>query len=71
MAGICSHQWVQTMPLENLRPLTDKNTIFGLLNDVEQWTLLDPVYKAYTKDLCGYAERGEKGMETPVRQLLC
>ena len=31
-----------------------------MLNDVEQWTLLDPVYKAYTKDLCGYAERGEK-----------
>ena len=22
--------------------------------------MLDPVYKAYTKDLCGYAERGEK-----------
>ena len=55
-----THQWVQTMPLENLRPLTDKALSFGLLNDVEQWTLLDPVYKAYTKNLCGYAERGEK-----------
>lgn len=55
-----AHQWVQTMPLESLRPLTDKTLSFGLLNDVEQWTLLDPVYKAYTKNLCGYAERGEK-----------
>ena len=55
-----AHQWVQTMPLEELRPLTDKSLQFGLLNSVDQWTLLDPVYKAYTKGLCGYAERGEK-----------
>ncbi|SNV74618.1 GNAT family N-acetyltransferase [Veillonella rodentium] len=55
-----AHQWVQTMPLEELRPLTDKLLQFGLLNSVDQWTLLDPVYKAYTKGLCGYAERGEK-----------
>lgn len=55
-----AHQWVQTMSLEDLRPLTDKTLSFGLVNDVEQWTLLDPVYRAYTKNLCGYAERGEK-----------
>lgn len=55
-----AHQWVNTMSLEDLRPLTDKTLSFGLLNDVEQWTLLDPVYKAYTKNLCGYAERSEK-----------
>ena len=55
-----AHQWVNTMSLEDLRPMTDKSLSFGLLNSVDQWTLLDPVYKAYTARLSGYAERGEK-----------
>lgn len=55
-----AHQWVQTMSLDDLRPLTDKTLSFGLITDVEQWTLLDPVYKGYTKGLSGFAERGEK-----------
>ena len=55
-----AHQWVNTMSLEDLRPMTDKSLSFGLLNSVDQWTLLDPVYKAYIARLSGYAERGEK-----------
>lgn len=55
-----AHQWVQTLPLEELRPLTDKTMEFGLLNDVSEWTLLAPVYEAYTKHTSGYAVRGEK-----------
>lgn len=55
-----AHQWVQTMPLEALRPLTDKNLHFGLVNAVDQWKLLAPVYEKYTKNLNGYALRGEK-----------
>ncbi len=55
-----AHQWVNTMSLEDLRPMTDKSLSFGLLNSVDQWTLLDPVYKTYTARLSGYAERGEK-----------
>ena len=55
-----AHQWVNTMSLEDLRPMTDKTLSFGLLNSVDQWTLLDPVYKTYTARLSGYAERGEK-----------
>lgn len=55
-----AHQWVTTMPLEELRPLTERSLHFGLLNDVSQWTWLAPVYEAYTKSLSGYAMRGEK-----------
>ena len=54
------HQWVQTMPLEDLRPLTDRSLHFGLLNHVDQWELLAPVYEAYTEGLSGFAVRGEK-----------
>lgn len=53
------HQWVQTMPIEDLRPLTDRSLHFGLLNNMEQWTWLAPVYEAYTKNLSGYASRSE------------
>ena len=35
-----AHQWVQTLPLDELRPMTDRSLHFGLLNSVEQWTLL-------------------------------
>lgn len=55
-----AHQWVQTMLLEELRPLTDKTLQFGLLQSEEEWQTLAPVYEAYTKGLSGYAIRGEK-----------
>lgn len=55
-----AHQWVQTLPLEELRALTDKTMDFGLIKDASQWPLLAPVYEQYTKDLTGYAVRGEK-----------
>lgn len=54
-----AHQWVQTLPLDELRPMTDRSLHFGLLNSVEQWTLLAPVYDEYTTGLSGYAVRGE------------
>lgn len=54
-----AHQWVQTLPLDELRPLTDKTMEFGLLEDVSEWTLLAPVYEAYTKNTSGHAVRGE------------
>lgn len=57
--GLYAHQWVQTMSLDDLRPLTDKTLHFGLLNDPAQWTLLAPVYEQYTKHLSGYAVRCE------------
>lgn len=55
-----AHQWVRTMPLEELRPLSGKELAYGLLADEEEWTLLAPVYEVYTKKLSGYAVRGEK-----------
>lgn len=61
-----AHQWVQTMPLEELRPLTDKTLHFGLLQSEDEWSKVSPVYEAYTKDLSGYAVRGE----TEWRRLL-
>lgn len=54
------HQWVETMPLEELRPLTDRTLQFGLLNEVDQWTLLAPIYEAYTQGQSGYSVRSEK-----------
>ena len=54
------HQWVQTMPLNDLRPLTDRTMHFGLINSVEQWSWLAPVYEEYTQGLSGFAVRGEK-----------
>lgn len=61
-----AHQWVQTMALEELRPLTDKTLHFGLLQSDDEWSKLSPVYEAYTKGLSGYAVRGE----TEWRRLL-
>lgn len=61
-----AHQWVQTMALEELRPLTDKTLHFGLLQSDDEWFKLSPVYEAYTKGLSGYAVRGE----TEWRRLL-
>ena len=54
------HQWVQTMSLEDLRPLADRSLHFGLINSVDQWTWLAPVYETYTAGLSGYALRGPK-----------
>ena len=53
------HQWVQTMPLESLRPLTDRELHFGLITETDQWRLLAPVYERYTRGTSGYAVRGE------------
>ena len=55
-----AHQWVQTLPLEELRALTDKTMEFGLIKEASEWPLLAPVYEQYTKNLTGYAVRGEK-----------
>lgn len=55
-----AHQWVQTLSLEELRPLTDKTLHFGLLQSEDEWTKLAPIYEAYTEGLSGYAVRGEK-----------
>lgn len=54
------HQWVQSMDLESLRPLTDRTLEFGLLTSEKDWKRLSGVYDGYTKDLSGYALRGKK-----------
>ena len=51
---------MQTLSLEELRPLTDKTLHFGLLQSEDEWTKLAPIYEAYTEGLSGYAVRGEK-----------
>jgi len=53
------HQWMQTLRLEDLRSMTERSLSFGLLNSVDQWRLLAPVYEAYTANLSGYAIRSE------------
>lgn len=54
-----AHQWVQTMPIEELRPLTDKELSFGMLRSPREWKRIAGVYETYTKGLSGYAVRGE------------
>lgn len=53
------HQWKRTMPLEELRTLTDRSLRFGLVTSGDQWELLAPVYEEYTKGLNGYSLRDE------------
>lgn len=55
-----AHQWTRTMALDELRPLTERTLHFGRVRSADEWTKLAPVYESYTKDLCGYAIRGEK-----------
>lgn len=53
------HQWKETMPLEALRPLTDRTVRFAFVNSADQWPYLAEVYEIYTKSLSGYAVRDE------------
>lgn len=55
-----AHQWVTTLPLEELRSLTDRTMAFHLLESSNDYAKLATVYEEYTKDLSGYAVRGEK-----------
>lgn len=53
------HQWKETLPLDALRPLTDRSLHYGFLTSPDQWQCLAPVYEAYTRHLSGYAVRDE------------
>jgi predicted acetyltransferase len=53
------HQWRETLPMEALRPLSDRTIHFGFLTSNDQWPLLAAVYDDYTQGLCGYAIRDE------------
>lgn len=54
------HQWKETLPLEALRPLTDRTVRYAFVNSSDQWPYLAAVYDGYTKGLSGYALRDEK-----------
>ena len=64
------HQWKETMPLEALRPLTDRSLHYGFINSTDQWHYLAPVYEAYTKRLSGYAVRGEASWRSHIEAQL-
>lgn len=53
------HQWQETLPLADLRPLKDSSLHFGFINSPDQWELLAAVYEQYTQGLSGYAVRNE------------
>lgn len=55
-----AHQWVQTMKLDDLRPLTSHELSFGMLRSPREWKRLAGVYETYTKPLSGYSLRKEK-----------
>ena len=55
-----AHQWVQTMKLEELSPLTERRLSYGMLRSPREWKRLAGVYETYTKPLSGYAVRKEK-----------
>lgn len=64
------HQWKETMPLEALRPLTDRTLRYGFINSPDQWHYLAPVYEAYTKNLSGYALRDEASWRSHIEAQL-
>ena len=64
------HQWKETMPLEDLRPLTDRTVRFAFVNSADQWPYLAAVYDAYTKPLSGYAVRDEASWRSHIRAQL-
>lgn len=64
------HQWKETMPLEALRPLTDRTVRYGFVNSSDQWQYLAQVYDAYTKNLSGYAVRDEASWRSHIEAQL-
>lgn len=64
------HQWKETMPLEALRPLTDRSVHYGYITSPDQWRDLAPVYEAYTKGLSGYAVRDEASWRSHIEAQL-
>jgi predicted acetyltransferase len=53
------HQWRETLPMDALRPLTDRSLHYGFVTSPDQWEPLAHVYDAYTAGLNGYAQRDE------------
>lgn len=60
------HQWKETLPLEALRPLTDRTVRYAFVNSSDQWPYLAAVYDGYTKGLSGYALRDEKSWRSHI-----
>lgn len=64
------HQWKETMPLEALRPLTDRTVRYAFVNSPDQWPYLAAIYEGYTKGLSGYALRDEKSWRSHIEAQL-
>lgn len=64
------HQWKETMPLEALRPLTDRTVRYAFVNSTDQWPYLAAIYDGYTKGLSGYAVRDEKSWRSHIEAQL-
>lgn len=64
------HQWKETMDLESLRPLTEKNVRFAFVNSPDQWPYLAEVYEKYTAGLSGYAVRNEASWRSHIEAQL-
>lgn len=64
------HQWKETMSLEDLRPLTDRDVRFAFVNSPDQWQYLATVYDGYTKQLSGYALRNEASWRSHIEAQL-
>lgn len=64
------HQWKETMPLEALRPLTDRDVHFGFVTSTDQWQDLATIYEAYTRHLSGYAVRNEESWRSHIEAQL-
>ena len=54
------------MPLDALRPLTDRTLHYGFITSPDEWTYLAPVYDAYTRNLSGYAVRDEQSWRSHI-----
>lgn len=64
------HQWQETLPLEALRPLTDRSVRYAFVDSAEQWPYLAQVYDTYTRHLSGYAVRDEQSWRSHIEAQL-
>lgn len=64
------HQWRETLSLDALRPLTEKNMRYKFVQSFQAWKDLKQVYDAYTKSLSGYAVRDEASWHSHIEAQL-
>lgn len=67
---IYCHQWQRKMTLEELGRLSNQEYKMRQITSVEEWPILDEVYRHFTKGVTGHSVRDEKQWKTLVGSVL-